>query len=1386
MLNYPWKRFWYSRGGHFSLADDGFLLDPDSKEAKYFESPARPFDAISEIPCLMLLGEPGIGKSTALKTEFDRLKAAISESGDEALWFDLGDYASDDRIERKVFKCDALQTWRGGMRTLHLFLDGLDESLLHFGNIARVLRSELEELPVDRLRIRIISRSAEWQATLEAGLTELWGTGQVGVLELAPLRRADVVLAAELEKIPVARFMETILDQDLVALAIIPVTLKFLISSFARGGALPASRVKLYFDGLTHLCEEQNPHRRATPAGRGKLTANQRMAVAARIAAVTQFSNRSAIWMGTSTNLEPEDVLLGSMVGGTDGSGTSEVTVDLPALREVLDTGLFSSRNVDRQGWRHQTYAEYLAAFYLESRSIDPARLRSIILHPDGSGKVIPQLRETAAWLAGMNAQTFDLLVRSGPEVLISGNLFAASNAERASLTRQLLNAFESGHVARSVWDLRQQFNHLDNPELFNILEPYITDTSRSGTVRIAAIEIAGACSVTDLLDNLVAVALEPSENLRIRERAAATIKGIGSAAARAKLRPLAVGPTSEDTQDDLKGHSLAAVWPGCITAEELFASLTPMKDASYFGAYRRFLRSGIVEELESHDMRIAVEWAGKHVRGRDELDPVHRLASDILVRAVDHIDQPDILNGLAAALMERCNAYTNCDRIATRLCAAGDTSRRAVAAAMFRASMGDRNAPFAIMDACVMTAEDVPWLLVELSRASEGALRSAIAELIARRLSPENVDVFGKVLVAASDDQDLRAAIGPLINPVVLGTPVAEEMRTNHEIVEANRQPNASAPVVPIAESLKEALGANDDMAFFRVYCLLLGRKVPRKSSVELLPGWSEFDDNLRSQIRGAARDYLRTAPSTPPGEWWKEGKSTHGMVAAYRALHLLALESPDSLDRLGEPDWGFWTRVIVAHMIDVTETSSRDLLLSKAHERAKDIFYSALEDQIDYEDRRFGQIFVLAHFGGLWSDALAAMLRATISGKSLKPGSFRCVLRKLLQMGDAEAEAFAYALGAGAIPNNGEGRQLAVCSIAELLLHRPQRWSTIWPIFQANETLGIEVLQVVASEHEFSSFSLALDEEDIADICIWLSKLGYDQKLEERDEGGQVTPREELARWWNILVNLLLHKGTLGACDAIRRLVEALPQYEGLKLTLREAEERTRRATWMPPSPGEIIALVSKADARLVRNGQDLIEVLIESLNQLELLLQGITPSAEDLWDEVPKLRGEGRIFRPIRETSMSDYIKRHLDKTLRGAGVILNREVEIRPALGGKKGEDTDIFVDVVVPQGESGRVQRISAVIEVKGCWNPDLAHAMKNQLVDRYMTESGINYGIYAVGWFVCPQWDQRDSRYRRAPKISIDRARCQFAEQAARLSGGTRVVRSVVLNAALR
>jgi hypothetical protein len=63
---YNWKRFWCPRSSQIKLGDRGYLTNPESEYGKYANPELVGLEAIANIPCLVLLEEPGIGKSQEL------------------------------------------------------------------------------------------------------------------------------------------------------------------------------------------------------------------------------------------------------------------------------------------------------------------------------------------------------------------------------------------------------------------------------------------------------------------------------------------------------------------------------------------------------------------------------------------------------------------------------------------------------------------------------------------------------------------------------------------------------------------------------------------------------------------------------------------------------------------------------------------------------------------------------------------------------------------------------------------------------------------------------------------------------------------------------------------------------------------------------------------------------------------------------------------------------------------------------------------------------------------------------------------------------------------------------------------------------------------------
>ncbi|WP_177176088.1 hypothetical protein, partial [Trichormus sp. NMC-1] len=61
------------------------VCDPEAEWGRFYNPHLVTFEAISDFPCLALLGEPGIGKSRVLETSISK----IQQQGSQVLYLDL-------------------------------------------------------------------------------------------------------------------------------------------------------------------------------------------------------------------------------------------------------------------------------------------------------------------------------------------------------------------------------------------------------------------------------------------------------------------------------------------------------------------------------------------------------------------------------------------------------------------------------------------------------------------------------------------------------------------------------------------------------------------------------------------------------------------------------------------------------------------------------------------------------------------------------------------------------------------------------------------------------------------------------------------------------------------------------------------------------------------------------------------------------------------------------------------------------------------------------------------------------------------------------------------------------------------------------------------------
>jgi predicted NACHT family NTPase len=1363
-----------------------------------------PFDSIPEARCLGLLGEPGIGKSFALRAQKAAIDTKIKEQGGDTIWMDLHEYGSEDRFVRDLFESPTYTAWATGSHSLHVFLDSLDECLMRVGTVAAVLVSKLRECPRDQLYLRIACRTADWPNSLENALTESWGEQAVKVYELAPLRRVDVIETATSNGLSPGAFIEAVDRAGAVPLAIKPITLQFLLNSFSRSGQLPSKQADLYAEGCQRLCEESNEERRGAKLV-GNLSAKQRLAVAGRIAAVTVFASRAAVWLGVDRGDVPEnDVTVAGLSGGTVNVDGDRLLVTESAVTETLGTGLFNSRGPNRMGWAHRTYAEFLAARHVVQQKMVFPQVMNLLVHPDDpEGKLVPQLHGVAAWLASIDPKIFKEILKTDPDVLLLSDVLSTDEASRAALVESFLKMLDERRIQHPGYEAHWLYRKLAHPSLAAQLRALVQDQARSLVARQGAIDIAVACKVKVLQDDLANIALDQTDPLQLRIPAAYAVARLGDSAVRARMIPLAAGQAGEDPGDELKGCGLRAVWPEHMTATELFAALTPPKDSHLFGAYRAFLTKELGDHLEPQHLPVALAWIREQIAKGVFVDSFEDLANQIMLLGWEQFDSAEVsqpfaeVAALGLARVHEIGGGGMAQRVQEAIGKEESKRRRLVRAILPLYTDASKAAvSLCYCSTPLVRSGDVVWMVEQLRAAQSEPTKYVWARLIFQLFDWRDVRQIDAIVITSEQEPTLQSQFLPFLKSVTLDSPQAQKMREDYleaKKFEHGRRQTLPPVVPPPQERIATWLDRFESGDASAWWQLNLEMTLEPDSShygndLELdltkLPGWKAAREITRTRIMAAAKRYLMLAD--PETQAWLGTKTWHRPAAAgYRALKLLLLVESEFVESIPANVWGKWAQTILAHFPQIEPTAD-DLdteLLMQAYSHSPDSVIEALLKLIDKENKEHKYIFITRSVQCCWDDRLAAALAAKVQDQNLDQTAMNCLLTDLLDHGIADARAYAESLIPAPSPAEEEEWLRAVLVAATLMTHTEDAaWGSVWPAVLKDPQFGREVFSRIASGDHFGGlFAHRLKEDQLGEIYVWLERQ-YPRVEDSKPGDSYVMGRGEMVGHLRdgVLASLKA-RGTNKACEAIQRIVRELPELDWLSWTLADARAITRQRTWSPPRPQDIIKLAGDSEKRLVQSGDQLLEVLIESLRRLAAKLQGETPAAQFLWDKISH-----GVYRPKDENSFSDYVKLHLEEDLKQKGIIANREVQIRNGAGGASGERTDIHVDAVSPGGPCGVYDKVSVIIEAKGSWHPELETAMTTQLVERYLKDNQCQHGLYLVGWFNCPQWDPDDSRRKQAPKYDIEEAQKRFEAQAGEISKGAVRIKACIINAAFR
>jgi hypothetical protein len=382
----PWKRLWLDLDAprEQEIVSSGFLESWDDLFGLKSEKGPKELEDLLEFRCLVLCGEPGIGKSKALELSKNAIEQKARQAGN-LYWRSFRDALSPEHLLQDLKNSSGWQKWIDGSE-LTVVIDGVDEGLALASNLLSVLVADLRDRPVQRLRLILACRDAEWPVNEGKLLLGLWKPEQARRFQLERLRASDAEQAARhwgLSEQETSDFMSAVHKVGVEAFAARPLTLRMLMDEFRGRRQLPGTRSEIFLRACLRLCREEPSRSKFLKRATGfSFTAEQILPVAERVAAVMLLCRYNAISISPST---PQQLDFEKLIP------LDATESDRAKLEAALACGLFADAGNQGRTFAHQSYAEFLAAEYLARFPLAQV-LNLVCLNVGNRTPVVPQL----------------------------------------------------------------------------------------------------------------------------------------------------------------------------------------------------------------------------------------------------------------------------------------------------------------------------------------------------------------------------------------------------------------------------------------------------------------------------------------------------------------------------------------------------------------------------------------------------------------------------------------------------------------------------------------------------------------------------------------------------------------------------------------------------------------------------------------------------------------------------------------------------------------------------------------------------------------------------------------------------------------------------------
>jgi hypothetical protein len=1232
------ERYVYEAGLDISLGTDDLSFDYEY---------CKNLTEFASLNGAILLAEGGMGKTTfigKLKTHF----------GDDVELIELAYYNKDPQgLREKINKASPS----------NIIIDGIDEAPGAHG----VLELELKKL--NGKKIWLVSREIDVIENLEK-------LPNLKKYFLAPYTQDDVRQIANQKGLAADQIVDIFKEKGILSLCANPIGCNFAIEAY-KTDPDNITQSSMWVNGIKELCNE-NRSSSKNVIDPSQYSYDQIMDCAAWIAVCMALTDNNAVSVGKS----PKALFLEDLVF-LDKNFTKDM------IRATLNRALFSSDYDHLYHFSHNTYYDYLAAYWLY-KYFHPKQYSNLLFAP---GKTVaPKHEGMVGWLVNMDNQLSEYskyIVEHYPE-LIMRREDAINRFDKLDICKILME--RTGDMDFMFHDYNCSF--LKCKELAEFLLPYLSGSKNQQELTMRIIRW---CKINELAGQMVDIALDGSNDHFLRVRALQALTALDNNEQKARVKE--IFPISDDNHMQLIGYVLSCAWP-YITIDELLSHIIE-QDESFIGQYYFFLKQIVPKNISSivnkNNAPAVLHWCMDKFKEIKEHCKSSYIFPDFVKLMHTYCWNWVEYNTVTPLLADIYIKYRDYDIFLEPSNFNNDPQNNiALSIDSFKKNQKGRitvlkhvidNYPsediifLSYNRYSLYSKVDIQCLLNILSNEAT-AHKEIWAQCLIEVLGKNDVEDFDKLI-------KLNPEYKTMIYEKLQSIERREAYNRERELREKDKQDEREKKEADYYETVCEYLNNNQSPIDFRDIIL---KEYNLQSNHNLTKSrlWEKLDTPQRDKLLKLAWQYITT----------ETGITVDDEIITNISYTLLFIEKepfPDkawevSGERLIKSGSCFSNNEFLPQIYNLFIKAKPDIVLNYLINTPEDITnWSGMFDENQASQLLVGNDhpLILFEMEKHHPDLVFNHLKQK-NIDNIKPTQidFNYLLMTKLSNGYNE-----YTTNILKRLQTGDGRDW-------LEKH-------IWDLYQI---LVSDMLFIKSLENASSKI--------LADIIDWMED-NFPSHAKPK-HNGSYTPSaiDEIYQAKYIFVDWLINRGE---ADLMFKLKEKYPKVYDFQYFRAERVRREKEAPVFTVAELKELSLSKKCCA--VKTPEHLLILLMEKLKEYELYLHGDTPAINELWDvsQLPKHRDEN---------NLSDRIKIFLESRIKG--IVVNREVEIRRKQKGgeESGSKTDLWVQAITANGKD----TITLCVEVKGSWNPEAKTALNNQLIGKYMREKA-KAGILLLGWF---------------------------------------------------